>query len=247
MTRKDQVKAAFSQAASTYDSAARAQKLAADHLGMLVSALPRPARPRVLEFGCGTGLLTRRLYPIIGGDWLVTDLSPSMLEAAKPHAGSARFALMDAEAPDLGDERFDLIVSNMAAQWFADLGQAVRRLAGLRAPGGHLAFSTLGAQSFGQWRQAHDDLGLACGVPAFPTRQAVQAMLPADARISEQVFDLDYVDGRAFGAELKLIGAGIPAVGHQPLNAKDMRRVLHHLGRPVRMSYHLLHVSMTRK
>lgn len=241
MNRKQQVRAAFSAAARSYEKAARAQAISADFLADLVAGLPRPAAPRILEFGCGTGLLTRRLYPRLGGDWLVSDLSPAMLEAAESALPGPHYRVMDAESPDL-DEGFDLIVSNLAAQWFADLPTAVARLTDLLNPGGHLVFSTLAAGSFRQWREAHQDLGLESGVPAFPS---VDALPPA--RIVEQVFDLDYADGRAFAAELKQIGAGTPAPGHVPLSAGQMRRVFQGLGSPCAMTYHVLHVIISKE
>lgn len=240
MKRKDQVAAAFSAAAATYEAAARAQALSADHLAAIVLALPRPPRTRVLEFGCGTGLLTRRLLPLIEGDWLITDLSPAMLETARAIAPHARFQVMDAEAPEVGDQRFDLIVSNLAAQWFNDLGAAIGRLTALLAPGGYLVFSTLGADSFRQWRDVHHGLGLSSGIPAFPSRTELEKILPT-ARIDQQVFTLAYDDGRAFATELKRIGAGTPTPGHRPLKVADMRRVLQRLGQPAPITYDVLH------
>ena len=43
-----------------------------------------PPRPRILEIGCGTGLLTRELARRLGpADWMLTDISPAMLEIAR--------------------------------------------------------------------------------------------------------------------------------------------------------------------
>lgn len=245
MNRKQQVSAAFSAATHSYEAAARAQAASAEFLAGLVAALPRPAAPLVLEFGCGTGLLTRKLHPRLGGDWLVTDLSPAMLEAAASALPGPRYQVLDAEAPHV-DQRFDLIVSNLAAQWFADLPAAAAKLAGLLTPGGHLAFSTLGEDSFREWRHAHHSLGLECGVPRFPTTAELGAALP-QARIVEQKFALDYADGRAFAAELKRIGAGTPTPGHRPLGVARMRQVFQALGSPCAMTYHVAHVIISRE
>jgi len=243
MNRKQQVSAAFSAATRSYEAAARAQARSADFLAQLVLGLPRPTAPKVLEFGCGTGLLTRRLYPRLGGDWLVTDLSPAMLETAESTLPGPCYQVLDAEDPHV-NQRFDLIVSNLAAQWFADLPAAAAKLAGLLRPGGHLVFSTLAEQSFAQWRSAHDSLGLQCGVPIFPSAAALGASLPR-AQIVEQTFPLDYADGRAFAAELKRIGAGTPTPGHQPLRVAQMRRVIQALGSPCPMTYHVAHVIIS--
>ncbi|MCA1906797.1 MAG: methyltransferase domain-containing protein [Magnetospirillum sp.] len=245
MNRKQQVNAAFSAASRFYEEAARAQAISAGFLADLVAELPRSACPQVLEFGCGTGLLTRKLHPRLGGDWLVTDLSPAMLETAESALPGPRYQVLDAEDPHV-DQRFDLIVSNLAAQWFADLPAAAAKLAGLLTPSGHLVFSTLGEDSFREWRQAHDACGVACGVPRFPSAATLASGLP-HARVVEQTFRLDYADGRAFAAELKRIGAGTPAPGHRPLGVASMRRVFQALGSPCAMTYHVAHVIISRE
>ena len=242
MNRKQQVADAFASATATYDSAAEAQALAADGLVALVRALAPPARPTVLEVGCGTGLLTRRLMPVVGGDWLVTDLSPAMVEAAKAAIGAdkAHFRVMDAEHPDAPVGLFDLVVSNLAAQWFADLPRAVRRLRACLGSGGKLVFSTLGAASFAEWRQAHQGLGLACGVPAYPSAEELAALLPEGSTVTRQLVQVRHADAHAFLAALKRVGADTPAPGHRPLSAGALRRVMKAMGAPVAITYDLL-------
>lgn len=248
MTRKQRVTAAFSAAAGSYESAAQAQVIAADRLTALVLSEGLPAEPRVLEVGCGTGILTRRLLPAVGGHWLVTDISSAMVEAAQAAIADPRadFRVMDGESPDVAGP-FDLIVSNLAAQWFADLPQALARLAGLLAPGGRIAISTLGAGSLAEWRKAHASLGLACGTPPYPTFDELKAMLPAggQASVVAEPFVVRYSDARAFVGALKGIGAGTPQAGHQPLTPGAMRRVLAVLGSPTSMTYDLMLAMFT--
>lgn len=245
MTRKQQVADAFAAAAGTYDSAAEAQARAADRLVELVGALSLPAQPTVLEVGCGTGLLTRRLLPRVGGDWLVTDLSPAMVQTAKNTVGAnkAQFRVMDAEHPDAPVGLFDLIVSNLAAQWFADLGRAVNRLRACLAPGGTLVLSTLGAGSFAQWHQAHAALGLSAGIPHYPDAAALAAQLPAGARVLTETVAVRHDDAHAFVTALKRIGAGTPTPGHQPLSPGALRKVLRAMGAPVTITY-VLHYAL---
>lgn len=241
MTRKDRVVAAFAAAAKTYDSAAEAQALAADLLARRVLGEPPPPSPRVLEIGCGTGLLTRRLLPELGGEWLITDIAPAMVTAARAAAPDAGFRVMDGEHPDVAGP-FDLIVSNLAAQWFADLPGSLTRLTALLAPGGRLVLSTLGRDTFREWRDAHAALGLDCGTPTYPTAAALAAALPSDrpSKVVAEPFVVRYADGRAFLGTLKAIGAGTPAAGHRPLSAAAMRRVLAVLGAPATITYEYL-------
>ncbi|MGE5515725.1 MAG: methyltransferase domain-containing protein [Bacteroidota bacterium] len=245
MTRKQQVADAFAAAATTYDSAATAQAEAADRMVELVAGLALPARPTVLEVGCGTGLLTRRLLPRIGGDWLVTDLSQTMVATAKAAVASdaAQFRVMDAEHPDAPLGLFDLIVSNLAAQWFCDLGRAVNQLRACLAPGGTLVLSTLGAGSFAQWRDAHQAQGLSSGIPDYPDAAALAAQLPAGARIVTQTIEVGHADAFDFVRALKRIGAGTPVLGHAPLSAGALRKVMRAMGAPVTITY-VIHFAL---
>lgn len=245
MNRKQKVIAAFSGAATGYDQAAEAQARAADVLVARVRQLALPSAPAVLEIGCGTGMLTRRLLPAIGGDWLVTDLSPAMVEAARAAIGAdkARFRVMDGEQPDCADGAFDLIVSNLAAQWFADLPGAVARLAGCLKPGGKLALTTLGAGSFAEWRAAHHSLGVECGIPVYASAEALAARLPG-CRVESHPLAVAYADGRAFLSALKRIGAATPVEGHRPLSPGALRRAIKALGTPALITYDVLTIVL---
>jgi malonyl-CoA O-methyltransferase len=250
MTHKQRVTAAFSAAAGTYDTAAEAQALAADSLATRVLALDLPPNPRVLEVGCGTGLLTRRLLPALGGTWIVTDIAPAMVAAARAALpdGAAEFRVMDGEHPDFGPASLDLVVSNLAAQWFADLPAAVGRLAACLKPGRPLLLTTLGAGSFAEWRRAHHDLGLACGTPPYPSADGLQALLAPHGRVTviAETVPLRYADAVAFLRALKAIGAGTPAAGHAPLPPGALRRVLAALGAPATITYEILTVEVER-
>lgn len=238
MNRKQRIRAAFSAAAATYDGAARAQEIAA---GLLMDRLGHLASPlRVLELGCGTGLLTRRLAAVLpsGSDLLATDLSPAMVETAQAALPGPRFAVMDAEAPDVAGP-FDLIVSSLAAQWFAEPKGTLNRLAGLLVPGGRLLIATLGARTFRQWRDAHSALGLDSGVPDYPEPEAIAALLPG-SRAERVEVTLDYADGRAFLRSLAAVGAQTPRPGHRPLPPGTLRRILARLGAPCPVTWDFL-------
>lgn len=243
MTRKQTVADAFGAATSTYDSAAQAQSRAADGVVDLVLSRTLPRNPTVLEVGCGTGLLTRKLLPKLGGDWLVTDLSPAMVKAAEESicATNATFRVMDGEHPDVPTGLFDLVVSNLAAQWFADLGRALNQLQACLSPGGVLVLSTLGRGSFKEWRDAHEQLGLTCGVPLYPTAEELAALLPAGSRVLPEQVVINHGDGYEFVDSLKRIGAGTPNPGHVPLTPGALRKVLRKMGAPAAITYDILY------
>lgn len=256
MTRKDRVAAAFSAAAATYEAAAEAQARAASRLAALVIEAGLPPQPRVLEIGCGTGLLTRKLLAgIAGGSFMITDLAPAMVEAAASSVADprARFRAMDGEHPDpdlpldMAEPVFDLVVSGLAAQWFADLPAALARLARLVAPGGRLMLSTLGRGSFAEWRAAHASRGLDCGIPDYPDADTLAAQFPGPAAVRSEHFTVTHADGSAFLAALKAIGAATPQPGHRPLPAGRLRAIMAALGRPCAVSYEILYATFPGK
>jgi 2-polyprenyl-3-methyl-5-hydroxy-6-metoxy-1,4-benzoquinol methylase len=82
----------------------RGERLLETLLGALV-----PAR-RVLEIGCGDGLLSRKVADLGAAYVLGTDVSEAFLERARTHAepGRLEFAAVDAHQPIAGN--FDVIV-----------------------------------------------------------------------------------------------------------------------------------------
>ncbi|HXN83070.1 MAG TPA: methyltransferase domain-containing protein [Myxococcales bacterium] len=106
---------------------------------LLALVQPQPGL-RIVDLGCGPGLLTRKLHEALSArETLGLDLSQAMLESARAHAGDGvRF-----EEGDLGRfaprEKFDLIFSNAALHWVAEHGPVLARLAAALAPGGQLA------------------------------------------------------------------------------------------------------------
>jgi malonyl-CoA O-methyltransferase len=217
------IAAAFDRA-ETYDQHAEVQRRVAAALAARVAALPLPARPRILEIGCGTGLLGLELIERLpGADWIMTDIAPAMIDRARTRFGrreGIRFAVMDGERPDCTGP-FDLVVSNLALQWFRDLPASVAQLRGLLAPGGWLAFTTLAAGTFAEWRAAHGDLPPA--TLDFASG-AELAALGLDVSIDETL--ISHGSARAFLHGLKALGAGTPRPGHRPLRPAELRAVI---------------------
>lgn len=97
---------------------------------------------RVADLGCGTGDLTRVLAERWPGAGVTgVDSSEAMVAAAAQHAlpGRLRFELADLArwAPA---EPLDVLLSNAALHWLPDHPALLKRLAGMLAPGGVLAF-----------------------------------------------------------------------------------------------------------
>lgn len=211
-------------AASDYDRHARVQKIAAQRLAERIAELDLPAAPRILEIGCGTGFLTEALMAQgLSGDWLITDISPQMVERCRRRVGEAEgrsFAALDGEYGAV-DGQFDLICSSLAMQWFEDQPAALARIGGWLAPGGHCMVTTLGSGSFAEWRAAHEIEGLEPGTPRFLTAGELSAQ-STDHYLDQHDSALDFM------RSLKAIGAQTAALPHRPLPPAALRRVMRH-------------------
>lgn len=240
--RKDRIARAFSSHAGAYDVAADVQWLVARRLADRIEtgALHPPAR--VLEIGCGTGFLSARLaelYP--DSALLLTDIAPSMLARCQARLGDRpRFMLLDGERPEGIAERFDLIGSNLAFQWFVDLKGGLQRLSALLEPGGRLAFATLGKKAFAEWRAAHHALGLDCGTPQYPSMDDFPWPSGLAHAMDEELVRQPYADGHDFVRTLKALGASEPAPGYRPLPPGPFRRLLASLEGGFTVTYHVL-------
>src|SRR5205085_7342855 len=70
----------FSAAADSYEAGAELQRVIAENLARKIKALPLiSTKPRILEVGCGTGLLTEALAQHVTGSWTVTDIAAPMV------------------------------------------------------------------------------------------------------------------------------------------------------------------------
>ncbi|MGB6009436.1 methyltransferase domain-containing protein [Castellaniella sp.] len=223
---------AFDAAAARYDQHASVQHSVADGLLDHIARQALPPAPRILEIGCGTGILTRKLAARIPlADWTITDLAPAMLQQARRSVrlgGTARFQIMDGEHPQdpAPDARFDLICSSMAVQWFRDPGQGMIRLADLLAPGGCLAIAVPTRGTWAEWRAAHETLGLQAATIPFPSVHQLQA--PAET-FRSQLHTKHYIDecGSAlnFLRHLRGIGATTPNADCRPLSVAQLKQV----------------------
>jgi arsenite methyltransferase len=116
---------------------------------MLLQHVPLPRDGIVLDIGCGTGFplleLAQRCGPAArayGVD--VWRAALQRAEAKRRTIGIAQAALINADAVALpfADDRFDLVVSNLGVNNFADADAALREIARLLKPAGTIAVTT---------------------------------------------------------------------------------------------------------
>jgi SAM-dependent methyltransferase len=98
---------------------------------------------RVLDVGCGTGVLAREAQRRAGPDGQVVglDLNAGMLAVAARTAPDIDWRSGDASALPFADAGFDVVVSQFALMYFPDRVAALREVWRVLAPGGRLAIA----------------------------------------------------------------------------------------------------------
>lgn len=214
LTRKEIIANNFGRCAQAYDRMASIQRDSAEALADL---LPDIEKPDILEIGCGTGFMTAeiiRKYP--EASILATDLSPNMVEYSKDKFKDFQisFSVMDGENPST-DKRFDLIISNMAFQWFENPENGILSLKNFLKPGGKIFFTSLGTNSFIEWRKTLKKLGLPEGVNTG-------AVLPGCVQEEERF--IYYPSTLSFLKSVKAIGAHMPKEGYARLHPAALKK-----------------------
>lgn len=142
----------FAKAVNTYETQATAQRTAAERLTDLLGRHLHTLAPRILEIGCGTGLLTRQIIARFApAEMVLNDICPEM-EICFTNVPRTTFLPGDAQTlPWPGT--FDVIVSSSAVQWFDDLSAFSKRCAAVMPKDGILAVSGFGPQTLKEVRQ----------------------------------------------------------------------------------------------
>lgn len=136
----------FDRAAATWDLTERRVALAHAVAQAIEARVPLARNRSVLDFGCGTGLITMELAPRVGS---ITgaDTSPGMLKAlaAKAEALGIPLQLLALDPSGNGDlgGPYDLIVSGMTLHHVADVPALFRSFARHLLPAGQVALADL--------------------------------------------------------------------------------------------------------
>ena len=137
----------FDAAAATWDENPQRRALTTAIATAIQQAIPLDRHWRVLEYGCGTAVLSFLLAPHVR-EVVAADASPGMIEqacrklAACPVAGlSVRVLDLTQEAAP--PESFDLIMMGMALHHIADVPSLLKRLDSMLAKNGWLVIADL--------------------------------------------------------------------------------------------------------
>ncbi|UWQ31610.1 malonyl-ACP O-methyltransferase BioC [Leisingera sp. M527] len=178
------VRQSFRRGLNSYHGTASVQADIAAQLAGLLQAQGAPRRfGAVLEFGCGTGHLTRHLLQrFTAGSLLLNDLVPEAAQVLQALGSAApaqsRFEAGPVETLPL-PQQLDLIASASTVQWIPDLPALTARLAARLKPGGWLALSGFGR---GQFRELAA-LGSSAAAPSYLDAGEWPSVLPQDLEI----------------------------------------------------------------
>ncbi|WNR44936.1 malonyl-ACP O-methyltransferase BioC [Paenibacillus roseipurpureus] len=205
-------------AAGAYDAHAHVQRSMANALlQSLKGRLPASGvrTSDILEIGCGTGYVTEKLLTELTepppASITAVDLAPAMLAAAQQRIQrvsaqrgdlaeqsktQVQFLLEDVElwAANAAPASFDIIISNACFQWLRDPQRTLVSLRRLLRPGGVIAFSTFGPETFHELHQAFAKAYCANGLTpqrhgkSFPSGDAWDRLLQA-AGFSDRAFE----------------------------------------------------------
>jgi len=135
--------AAFHERAPRYEDGwlGRVHREIADRTAALALAESGTPPMRVLDVGCGTGYLLRRLADRCPGTEQLTgvDAAPGMIEVAEAATSDQRVRYLHGVVEDLPfpDETFDLVVTTTSFDHWSDQLAGLRECARVLTPAGH--------------------------------------------------------------------------------------------------------------
>ncbi|MCZ4270864.1 methyltransferase domain-containing protein [Maritalea porphyrae] len=169
------VATSFRRGLDSYEKNAVVQRQIAQHLANeLMSVRQANQFDRALEFGCGTGYLTKQLTDQFEiNDLIINDLvaeCETKVGSIAPHSRFVAGPIQEIELP----EQLDLVASSSAIQWIPDLSSLVEKTANKLKPGGWMALSGFGSDHFHELQA----LGSRAAAPSYTDCAELEVMLP---------------------------------------------------------------------
>lgn len=137
----------FDDAAAEWEEKPQRVALARRIAEAIQQAIPLSGTMHVLEYGCGTGMVSRTLSPHVAHITAV-DTSPQMLEVLGQKAREEKIANIKTLAHDLTSKplpvnNFDLVMSSMTLHHIPDFKALLLQFFAALKPGGYLAVADL--------------------------------------------------------------------------------------------------------
>ena len=137
----------FNKDAASWDQKTGRVKLAYDVAHAVMNEVTLTHDMDVLDFGCGTGLLTLQLQPLVRSITGV-DSSQGMIDVLNSKIDEKKLAnvktvLIDSEKADVLNGKFHLVVSSMTLHHMGDIESLLKQFYECLLPGGYLCIADL--------------------------------------------------------------------------------------------------------
>lgn len=228
----------FSQAAYSYERAARIQRESAGRLfDFMQKNLPPNFYPKtIFELGAGTGFFSKRIIQYFpDARFLISDISDEMLFICRRKIASMtgytdesaiEFQILDFNSDFDLPPKYELIVSALSFQWAENLPDLVMRLHSKMSPNSILLFSILTDGSLAEFRQIFKSANIEYPVPPHYKEEELCKILSIFSTRQSESYQLksNHSGIIQFLKSLKNIGAVNP--GLSKLKPKDMKRII---------------------
>lgn len=183
----------FSKAITTYPRQANVQRRIADKMIRLLAKHISSPCPKVIEFGCGTGIYSRMLLQTLCPDeFLLNDLCPEMKYCCEDLLKKKQVSFLPGDAETISfPTESTLITSCSALQWFESPERFFARCNALLNAQGYFAFSTFGKENMREIRKLTGN-GL-----SYRSRKELEAALSPHFEIlysEEELISLSFED-----------------------------------------------------
>ncbi len=209
---KAKVRRSFGAAALSYDGLAELQRRVA--LELLNRFPPLEEDGVLLDVGCGTGFLSKRLAGRAASHLLVAlDLALPMLQASRRNypGMAAHYLCADAERLPFAAQSVSQIYSNLALQWMQDLPATLDEFRRALGPKGRLVFATFGPATLHELKSAWAAVDSYTHVNSFHDIAAIRRFLRAaefrNICAESVIYQTGYPSVQDLMRELKGIGA----------------------------------------
>jgi ubiquinone/menaquinone biosynthesis C-methylase UbiE len=133
-----------------------------DVLDRIKSAAPVTGRSRVLDLGCGPGIVTEA-FAVEAGEVIALDLSFEMIQRARQRCERAgqrnvRFAIGKAERLPFRNAAFDAIVTRLTLHHFPDLETALSEMIRVLQPHGKIVIADIISSQIPEESELHNAL-----------------------------------------------------------------------------------------
>lgn len=230
---KAKVRRSFGAAALSYDGLAALQRQVA--LELLNRFPPLSADGMLLDVGCGTGFLSKRLTEYVEPWRLIAlDLALPMLQTSRFNYPdmTAQYVCADAEYLPFAAQSIRQIYSNLALQWMQDLQTALVGFRRVLGPKGRLVFATFGPATLHELKSAWAAVDSYTHVNSFHDVAAIRRFLLAagfgEICAENVLYQTSYASVQDLMRELKGIGAHNVNQGRnrQPTTRSQLQRMI---------------------